>query len=421
MTRPRFEKSARVLSPLEKSVRTPRPEVSEVEADVSGSLGVQIGRTALGHVITDVVPGGPAHLAGIRAPRLLLALGNARLKGSEHISALMHTIGKPRRGVVPVTHRALTPAEAAALERAEQAAGELPRREAALDDVATVDHLFRGAEALEYTVLLRVGPADRSLGLFLQEDPDVDEVYTVRIEPGGVAERAGVEAPSLLLSVGDTPVHSVTEFDDAVDAALADGSGEVIVSLRPVAPALYTAGPSQLPDWWGRDKGQWCAAAPLEDLGESPVRGSYEAASVRLDDAVPLHTLSPAATAGFYRAFYNHRIQQGGTPPLPPPSASSFNGTDPPTPPPQGVRFPAAAGCGAAVRSAMQRRAVQPPPHIADHSPHHARHVPPPPLPPRPAAEGSVARAGRGRGAARALQRTPTRPQWLRNGEWGMA
>src|SRR5262249_43895727 len=200
--------------------------IQDVTDELASSFGV---RERDGVLVADVMKGGPAETAGLRAGDIVVELNGTRIREVPDLQRRVAGVGAGERVRVVVVRDGVRQPITVTI-------AEMPSEEPTLLALA-------GAEAFGLQVEpLSPGAAER-LNLSISQG-----VIVVDVAAGGAAERAGLRRGDVILEVGRQPVNDARSFCQALvalapgDPALmyvhrsAEGGNQYIVLERGAAP-----------------------------------------------------------------------------------------------------------------------------------------------------------------------------------------
>ena len=123
--------------------------------------------------------------------------------------------------------------------------GELEAYEASLADAPRTRQATdpRAAEDVQEEILLgmEIRPVNADLAREFGLDDEATGLVVTRVEPGGPADRGGVQAGDVLLHVGREAVESVQQVRDLLEAARGRNAQSVVVLIEREGNPRYLA------------------------------------------------------------------------------------------------------------------------------------------------------------------------------------
>jgi len=179
----------------------------------------------VGVFLSEVMPGGPAELAGLRADDRLVAIDGREIETLDEIMRAMMQTEKGDRVSVTVQRDDR--------ERTfDVVLGELPKRQ------AKVERLGMLVEAVEDRAF--VGIESQPIGGQLAEYFEVEGgILITRVVEGSPADRAGIEAGDVIVAWGDTPIRKAHDVHEMISRSKPGDEVELSVSRRGIESKTF--------------------------------------------------------------------------------------------------------------------------------------------------------------------------------------
>lgn len=196
-------------------------ELQTIESIHKDGVPVQEG---VGVFLSNVMPGGPAELAGLRADDRVVAIDGHRIRGMVDLKKSM--IGTQKGDRVSVT-----------VERDDReqtfdvVLAELPQRHTKVERYGLVEHAADRA-----FVGIESQPVEDQLAEYFGVEGGI---LVTRVVEGSAAEKAGIEAGDVIVAWGDTPLRQTHDVHEMISRSKPGDEIALSVSRRGVESLTY--------------------------------------------------------------------------------------------------------------------------------------------------------------------------------------
>lgn len=168
--------------------------VQELTPELSESFGI---RNEEGALVANVVPGSPADKAGIQAGDIIVAFQGQKI---ENVKDLPHTIGETPIG---------TTAEITIIRQ-----GEKQKLPVTVQEMEESSHERQIAKAADLGLQVEELPPDTAQRWGYNR---YSGLIVTRVEPGSLADDAGLQAGDLIVEVNRTPLGTLKEYHNLLE------------------------------------------------------------------------------------------------------------------------------------------------------------------------------------------------------------